>query len=276
MASPRASSASSASSASGGVLNIKRFDPRTMSPPFSTIIMGEKGAGKSTVVKDIMFHHSHNIPMGNVILNSDSNRGFYECFVPKDSIKTEYKQKYIRDVFFRKPFKEPPAFIIMDDSICCDKIANDIEVKRVLFNSRHSRITCIVAMHYPTTISCVARCGIDYIFIMRNSLPALGKIYLHYIIDQYRREFPDFDTFLKIVTKVTAADHGCLVIANTNIARKGRKDDFVFWYKAASRDSFQMGDKPHEEEEQEYVYVYEDGDFLLHQRHIKHQTSNDP
>lgn len=227
---------------SSKISNIKRFDPSTMRPNFKMFIMGKKSTGKSTTVKDVMFHHFNHIPNGYVILNSERDKWFYERFIPTDNlIKTSYQPEYVSDLLntnnTNKFNREQPIFLIMDDCFYHDELAKEKEVRQVLMYGRSKGITSIIAMQFPLSIPPSVRTNIDYIFIHRNSSHMCLKI----IYDNYGGVFPDFETFLKVLDKLTADIHGCLVIDNTIVSDNWT--DHIFWYRAELHDSFQMGDQ---------------------------------
>ena len=76
------------------------------------------------------------------------------------------------------------------------------------------------AMGIPQTI----RSQFDYIFILRESIPANRKrLYEH-----YAGMFPTFESFCQVLDDYATADYTCLVI--DNLARSEKLEDRVFYY----------------------------------------------
>lgn len=109
-------------------------------------------------------------------------------------------------------------------------------------------------MQYVFGLSPNLRSNIDYIFILReSSLANRKKLY-----EQFAGVFPNFQAFNDAMD-VCTADFGCIVIDNTK--QSNDIQDVVFWYKAKSRDNFQMGS---------------DRYWKYHDKHFNQNFSTDP
>ena len=217
-------------------IKIRRFDPSTMKKHAVIVMLGKRNTGKTVLVKDIMYHN-RDIPAGCVISGSEEANDFYSEMVPSILIKPEFKPDHIKNLIARQrqiiaknkegngPAADPRAFLIMDDCLFDPKWSRDSEIRRVIFNGRHYKITYLLTMQYPLGMPPMLRGNVDYVFILRENVPKNRER----IYNSYAGIFPTFDIFQQVLLKVTK-DYGALVIDNT--VTSNNLYDSVFWYKA--------------------------------------------
>jgi len=239
-----------------GMLQLKRFNLDNLiydqnkdylNPRIA--IIAKSGSGKSWVIRDIMFYMK-NIPCGTIIAPTDKMNGFYNGFVPPSFINHEYdeeilpkllaRQKYIlnkntkRKEKHKKPI-DPRAFLIMDDCMSTKHLwLKDPNMLAVFNEGRHYQLTFILAMQYSLGIQPELRSNFDFIFLLgEDFINNRKKLYEH-----YAGMFPSKDLFEQVFLQVTD-NYGCMVINNrirsVDIQKK------VFWFKAAKRDDFIIG-----------------------------------
>lgn len=232
-------------------IGIKRFDMTKMKQHTVTMLLGRRGSGKSTLVKDILYHF-RDIPAGLVMNGTEEANGFYSEIVPSMLIRNQFKTEYLSSLLLRqkkmldkraeeekegRPMTDNRAFLVMDDLMFDNKQwIKDVEMQRVFLNGRHYKVTYLLTMQYPLGIPPCLRSQVDYTFILKE--PSYGN--KKRIFQNYGSSFPSFDVFCQVLDKVTRA-YGCLVIDNT----KPDADfwDTVYWYKARSHlPTFRMCD----------------------------------
>lgn len=223
-------------------LKIKPFDPSTMRPHCTMVMLGKRGAGKTTVVKDLLYHN-RDLPAGCVISGSEEANGFYNEIMPSILIKHEFKSEHIKNLVQRQKNiidknkagdkADPRAFLILDDCLYDGGWAKDKEVRRVFLNGRHYKITFLATMQYPLGIPPILRTNVDYVFILRDNIRANQER----IYKSYAGVFPSFNVFQQVMEKLTT-NYGCLVIDNTTMSTN--LTDSIFWYKAKLRGHFKL------------------------------------
>jgi ABC-type polar amino acid transport system ATPase subunit len=62
-------------------LQLRKFKPETISDDRVCVFIGKRNTGKSTLVKDIMFHKRH-LPAGIVLSGTEEGNHFYSDFIP--------------------------------------------------------------------------------------------------------------------------------------------------------------------------------------------------
>ena len=82
-------------------LQLKKFKPETMSDDRVCVFIGKRNTGKSTLVKDIMFHKKH-IPAGIVLSGTEEGNHFYGEFIPDLFVYGEYDREAIERVISRQ------------------------------------------------------------------------------------------------------------------------------------------------------------------------------
>lgn len=226
-------------------LKIKRFNPSNMKPHSTMVMLGKRGSGKSTIVKDLCYH-LRDLPAGCVMSGTEIANGFYKDILPSILIKEEYKKQHIQNVLARQlqmkkrvdagEKVDSRAFLIMDDCMESNSWVKDKEIRCVFLNGRHYKLTFLLTMQYPLGIPPVLRTNTDYVFILRDN----DRSNKEKIFKSYAGIFPNFNVFQQVMNKLTA-NYGCLVIDNTCMSNNFI--DCIYWYKADVRGHFKMCDE---------------------------------
>lgn len=205
------------------------------------VFIAKRMSGKSTCVKDIMYHKRH-LPAGVVMSGTEEGNCFYQSFVPDLFIYNEYKSDVIEKVVLRQKAlikqgeRNSPAFIILDDCMYDKKFLREKIMRQIFYNGRHWNVFFMLTMQYCMDLSPDLRSNIDYIFVFReNILQNREKIYKNFF-----GVFPSFEMFNQVMDACTE-NYECVVLDNT--IKSNKIEDVVFWYKARmfSPNSFRVG-----------------------------------
>lgn len=226
-------------------LTLKKFDMKTVPSNASIVLLGKRNTGKSTLVKDTLYHH-RNIPYGQVISPTDKANPFYSNFVPKRLIHPEYDRQIIKKFQERQERakekfgnavgenkKDYRAFIILDDCLANNSWQKDVEMRSLLMNGRHYGIMLLITMQYPLGVGPQLRTNFDIIFILRENIIGNRKR----IYDNYAGMFPSFESFCQVMDTCTE-DYECLVI--NNLSQSNDITEQVFWYKADLHENYRL------------------------------------
>lgn len=215
----------------------------------SIVMIAKRGAGKSYVARDIIYHYRH-IPGGVVIAPTDRMNSFYKFFFPDLYIHYDIKEIILKKILVRQMMMiekekvkkkqgrkiDPSGILIMDDCLARKKTwAKDENIVEILMNGRHYRLTYILTMQTPLGITPDLRLNFDYVFLLKDD----SSINKKKLWDNYASVFPTISAFEKVFSKCTE-DYRSMVIDNrfpsTNIQEK------IFWFKAKKR-KFRFGSK---------------------------------
>jgi hypothetical protein len=237
-------------------VRLRKFDMKNIPQDAVCIFIGRRRTGKSTLVKDLLFHHQ-NIPMGMVISGTEESNSFYGKIVPPLFIHGEYNAAVL-DVFVKrqkaitkkiqdmenaprapgapapKNTIDPRTFLILDDCLYDDSWTHDKNIRYIFLNGRHQKIFFLITMQYPLGIPPVLRTNVDYVFILREPYFSNRKR----IFENFGSAFPNFEFFCQIMDQCTE-NFECLVINNNT--RSNKLEDAIFWYKAAIQGDFRIG-----------------------------------
>jgi len=237
--------------AHGAVLQLEEFFLETMEPHPRIALIGKSGAGKSWVIRDIMYH-LRDIAAGAVIAPTDVLNEFYNDFFPISYIHHEYKDNIIPSVLIRqrkildknkkrkkhgRKLLDPRAFFIMDDCMSSKHLwLKDPKMLSIFNEGRHYKLTFMLAMQYSLGIQPELRSNFDYIFLLGEDFTNNKKK----LYDHYAGMFKTYDSFEQVFEQVTE-NFGVMVINNrirtTDLTKK------VFWFKAKPRAKFRIGSK---------------------------------
>ena len=229
--------------------NIKRFDMKRIPQDAVVIFIGRRRTGKSTLVRDLLFHHQ-DMPLGTVISGTEESNSFYGKMIPPLFIHGEFnpiilanfvkRQKLImakiqKDLHMQvKSRVDPRSFMSLDDCMYDDSWTHDKNIRYLFMNGRWLKAFFLITMQYPLGIQPALRTNVDYVFILRE--PYLNN--RKRIYDNYASAFPSFEFFCQIMDQCTQ-NYECLVIDNTS--QSAKLEDCIFWYKADVHSDFRIG-----------------------------------
>ena len=229
--------------------NIKRFDMKRIPQDAVVIFIGRRRTGKSTLVRDLLFHHQ-DMPLGTVISGTEESNSFYGKMIPPLFIHGEFnpiilanfvkRQKLIMAKIQKdqqmqvKSRVDPRSFMILDDCMYDDSWTHDKNIRYLFMNGRWLKAFFLITMQYPLGIQPALRTNVDFVFILRE--PYLNN--RKRIFDNYASAFPSFEFFCQIMDQCTQ-NFECLVIDNTS--QSAKLEDCIFWYKADVHSDFRIG-----------------------------------
>jgi energy-coupling factor transporter ATP-binding protein EcfA2 len=226
-------------------LKIRKFDMKTMPPDAVVLLVGKRGTGKSTLLKDICYNVKDQLHCGIACCpTEDSVEGSdgLSSFIPGPLIHDSYKPQVVEKLLnyqkksVKKYGKEKTKrqFIILDDCCYDKKILKGTELRQLAMNGRHRRLFFINAIQYLCDLSPDIRTNVDIVFCLKeNILSNKERLWKHFF-----GCFPDFTTFCQTMDALTS-NFGAMVLNNRS--RSTKLEDQIFHYTADHKlPQFQM------------------------------------
>lgn len=231
-------------------LQLKKFNMSQIPEDAVCIFIGRRRTGKSTLVRDVLFHH-RNIPSGTVISGTEESNDFYKKIVPPVFIHGAYTPVIVQNFVNRQKLimkkimeeqkargqpsrMDPRAFLILDDCLYDDSWTRDLNIRYLFLNGRWVKVFFLITMQYPLGVPPVLRTNVDYVFILRE--PYLNN--RKRIYENYGSAFPSFEFFCQVMDQCTQ-NYECLVVSNNTQSNK--LEDIIYWYKAELHGDFRCG-----------------------------------
>jgi len=230
-------------------LQLKKFSMAQIPEDAVCIFIGRRRTGKSTLVRDVLFHHK-TIPMGTVISGTEESNDFYKKIVPPLFIHGAYSPVILQNfvnrqkIIMNKIMKEqqaggtsridPRAFLILDDCLYDDSWIRDLNIRYLFLNGRWVKVFFLITMQYPLGIPPILRTNVDYVFILREPYMSNRRR----IFENFGSAFPSFEFFCQVMDQCTT-NYECLVVSNNTVSNK--IEDIIFWYKAELHGDFRIG-----------------------------------
>lgn len=228
---------------------LKRFDMKMIPQDSVCIFIGRRRTGKTTLLKDLLFHHQ-NMPLATVISGTEESNGFFKKIIPPLFIHGDYNPVILanfvkRQKLIMKKIQEddergikskldPRSFFILDDCMYDDSWTHDKNIRYLFMNGRWLKVFFLITMQYPLGIPPALRTNVDYAFILRTPYLSDRKR----IFENYGACFPSFEFFCQIMDQTTQ-NYECLIVNNNTMSNK--LEDSIFWYKAGMQPDFKIG-----------------------------------
>jgi hypothetical protein len=214
-------------------LHLKRWDPSRLNPLSTILIIGKRGSGKSSLMRDIAYHLSRNRKIDYAVgfsCTEDSNQSL-GTFLPRSLVHTSYKASVVNKVYetqrrHSKSGKAENVMLILDDCLWQKSMFNSETMRRLFFNSRHYKICVMMLAQYCMDLNPSLRGNIDLVFVARDLVVANRER----LYKSYFGVFPTFGQFDRVMTTVTES-FTFLVLVNNDV-RSNRPEDVLFHYKA--------------------------------------------
>lgn len=226
---------------------LKRFRPDKMQTNRCVIMIGRKGTGKSTLIKDLLWFHQ-NIPCGVIMSGTEEANQAFSSLVPPLYIYKGFDADALENIVNRQKkykamFKENGdylpfdhrAFCVIDDCMYDKKSFATEQMRELFMNGRHWDLFVLLSVQYCMDLSPPIRQNTDYLIACRDPNEESRKKLHKYFFGVGIPSFRVFDTLFQEVTQ----EYRCLVLDNTKTSNK--VEDCVYWYKAQERPKFQVG-----------------------------------
>lgn len=230
-------------------VSLRKFDMKKIPQDAVCVFIGRRRTGKSTLVRDLLYHHQ-NMPLGTVISGTEESNSFYGKMIPPLFIHGEYSPIILANFVKRQKMMmariqhdqangiqtriDPRSFMILDDCMYDDSWTHDKNIRYLFMNGRWLKVFFLITMQYPLGIQPALRTNVDFVFILREPYMTNRKR----IFDNYCSVFPSFEFFCQIMDQCTQ-NYECLVIDNTS--QSSKIEECVFWYKAEMHSDFRIG-----------------------------------
>lgn len=249
--------------------SIKKFDMKRIPQDAVVIFIGRRRTGKSTLVRDLLYHHQ-DMPLGTVISGTEESNSFYGKMIPPLFIHGKFEPVILSNFVKRqkmvmakiqddlkkniKSKADPRSFMILDDCMYDDSWTRDENIRYLFMNGRWLKAFFLITMQYPLGIQPALRTNVDFVFILREPYINNRKR----IYENYASAFPSFEFFCQIMDQCTQ-NFEVLVIDNTTLSSK--LEDTIFWYKAAIQPDFRIGAPEFWQHSAQFYKDKEDGEL---------------
>jgi len=218
-------------------VKIRKFDPRTIPDDATVVFIGARGSGKSTAVRDVLYHHRH-IPSGIAMSGTERYTNYWSSIIPRSFIFDEFSEEALASTMKHQQRLAPPgrprdpAFVLCDDVMYSKELGTNKKVREVFMNGRHCNLLFLLSLQYAMDLPPALRSNIDFVVAFREPIVEnRKKLYLNFF-----GQVPDFHTFETILHSCTA-NHEALVVNNK--IKGADWQESLFYYKAPLREGAQ-------------------------------------
>lgn len=193
--------------------------------------IGKPGCGKSSLIKDIMYHKQDIIPYCQVFSGTEDSNSFFSKFSPDITVYEDINETSVKDYITRqkvakKYLDNPWGMQIFDDCMEDPSIFRKPLFSGIFKNGRHHKSLYIFSLQYCLDLKPAQRACIDGTFILRETIPSVReKLY-----QNFGSGIPTFELFNELMDNLTD-NFSAMYISNTGTT-SNRLEDIVKYYKA--------------------------------------------
>jgi hypothetical protein len=208
-------------------LKIRRFPIDNMKSNRNILIIGKRGTGKTTLLKDILYHIRKRVDTGYAIFPTQNTIRVFENCLPRSHIHNEYNPEVVRTLLnsLTEQKKTREIVLTLDDCVFDKGIMETQEMREIHMNGRHFHMWFINCVQDFMNLGPELRSQIDYVFVLKeNSSSRRQKLHKYFF-----GMFKNYEDFSSVMDKCTNL-HGCLVLDNTKV--NNSIEDSIYYYKA--------------------------------------------
>lgn len=212
-------------------ISIKRFNPANIQPGKIILLIGKRGTGKSTLIKDLCFHMKDRYKIGIGMTPTTDSQEELAKFLPDTLIYNDFNTDDLKNIINVQQTDRSKKSDIRNILLICDdcgydkKSLTDPAIRNIFMNGRHLKLGMVFAVQYLMDIQPALRTNVDYVFALRENIKAnREKLYKYFFgcFDNYRQ-------FEKVFEQTTQ-NNECIVLDNTNTSNDISKQ--IYYYKA--------------------------------------------
>jgi GTPase SAR1 family protein len=215
-------------------LRLERFDAAQIKPFTISLLLGRRNTGKSTLLKDLMYHLREHSDVCLCFTPTESAAALFRTITPGAlvhdtglSLAVLEQLMAVQREIARTPGKTMRRVTLVLDDCSANAAALRSPVISDLFrNGRHQKITVLLTSQYATDLNPGLRAQVDYTFCMRDGC-VQNKKRIHQF---YAGSIGKFDDFSSVFDTVTS-NYGVFVVDNTAV--DGTVESTTFWYRAS-------------------------------------------
>jgi len=212
-------------------VTIQKFDVSGFKNHRIILVVGKRGTGKSTLLRDLLGHLASRVEFGMAMTPTEESAEMFRGVMPAqwvhpcfDPMRVESMLNIQRECARKHKIRD--LFLVMDDCMYDKKVLKGLCMRDLFMNGRHLHITYCNAMQYVMDMGPDLRTQVDYVFALRENIHSNKTKLWKYFFGM----FSTYADFNKVMEKCTE-DHSALVLDNT--AKTNDIESCVFWYKAA-------------------------------------------
>ena len=183
-----------------------------MQPHCTVLIVGKRRSGKSTLLRDILYHLRNKVDMAFAMTPTYETTAMFEACMPTSHVFNDYNLEQVTNILnnlkaLKEEKKERSTLLVLDDCMYDKKIMRSVEMRKIHMNGRHFNLYFINCVQYLMDIPSEIRSQIDYVFAFKDSIRKNREKLFNYFFGMFNT-FHDFELVFNQCTN----NYECLVL----------------------------------------------------------------
>lgn len=205
-------------------IDLEKFDLSCVKPNRLMLLIGRRGSGKSTLIRELLFSLKDKVDFWIGITPTRSTEEEWLEFLPKCMIHRSLDKQMLgellshQDAISRSQKRRRTIGIIWDDLMFLKGVLKGESIRELFFNGRHLQTYFINSAQYCMDVPADLRLQIDYVYTFWDGIPDNREKLRKYFCGTFNRA--EFESTFRAATQ----DYRCMVV--DNVAGEVR------WFKA--------------------------------------------
>jgi archaellum biogenesis ATPase FlaH len=211
-------------------IRLRHWDPSTMKPTSTIIILGKRGTGKSTIIRDLCYRLRDKVDAAVAFSPTEDAQGSLGQFIPTSCIHEEFNDGLLESVLdaqraYLKRGRDRHVLVIADD-VAYDKSAfRGKAIRNTFMNGRHRKTGIILTAQYAMDMDVAIRSNADIIIAARETVVQNQEK----LWKSFFGHFSKLTDFVKCFKQCTNNYEVMVCVNNTSSTDL---EDSIFWWKA--------------------------------------------
>lgn len=189
------------------VKSIDDFDFGSIHVHSTISLFGRRGAGKSTMLRTILYHMKEKLDVGMGMSPSAGARKDFMKYLPRCFIFDNYEKAHLESLIrtlninIQRSGRYYNLFLLLDDCMYDRSVVRNNTTRELMMNGRHVKILVVNCIQYAKDVDPAYRSQTDFVFAMGTKNPEDRRKFWELFFNTWFPTYNEFEPFFVQHTK---------------------------------------------------------------------------